>query len=616
MLRKIFLLISIVIQSVPVFGNQTDSLREVINFESNDSIKAFLYVQLSYQYLTNMELDSCIASARRGVLLSKRSHNETAMVLNYEFEGQYFYYLGLYKQSIEVFTETLRQGEKIQRHDIVVRAYSMLGWIFIEQRRFKDALKAFQKSITICRQQKIVGEDLALNYYGLGSVYSYRHSDIQDYKLGESYYDSALSVKNGLQIREKVYVLGELGSLYRDGVNGIDKSMQLLHEAEKLIRNNENHRDTYAYIISEIAFNNVVLHDYETSRYFAHKAVAIYDQLPFNRKMTSVYELLADVFSQLGDAKQAFRMEHLNRVLSDSIFGQRNIKLVEEINAQYEAEKKEKEIHSLTQTNLINKLNLKNSQNIVAIIGGASALVLILLSLNFYNRSRYQRRIREAEINQGVHEEKQRIAQDLHDNIGTQLTSISMRLNQLTDNPEIEHSKIRSLHEHTNALITELRDTLWVINKNTITLQEVADKISSMVWRMNQYDSGIELELTTEGIIADLKIVPVQASNLFRIAQEAISNSLKHSKATKIEITLKNKPEEIELSVCDNGVGFDTSQAAMHEHYGIANIKRRALEMSGYITINSQRNEGTKIVVRMMPPNQKPKPENFRPPTS
>ncbi len=598
MLCKAFLLISAAFQSFTLFTNPSDSLQQIILHEPSDSVKAFLYAQLSYEYLTDMELDSCMTTAKRGVLLSKKIGNETAALLNYEFEGQYFYYRGLYRQSIEVFTETLKEGEKIGRHDIVVRSYGMLGWIFIEQRRFNDALNAFEKSISICKKHRIEGEDLALNYYGLGSAYAYRHSNIQNYELGELYYDSALAVQPGLQIREKVYVLGELGSLYRDGKDDIHKSMLLLQEAERLIRNDKHHNDVYAYVVSEIAYNYSLLNDHANSRLFANKAVAIYDQLPFKRKMTSVYELLAETFDQIDDSKNAFRMEHLNRILSDSIFSLRNIELVEEINAQYEAKKKQREIYDLTQANLINKINLENSQNMNLIVSGASALVLILLSLNFYNRNRYQKKIKEAEIKHMVNEEKQRIAKDLHDNIGTQLTSLSLAIGSLKNENGLTQERVSHLRENIDATIVELRDTIWAIHKEEVTLEEFKDRIDNLFWRLQDQTDGIRFIVDVSGELGLTKLKPVQAVNLFRVVQEAVNNSLKHSGAKEISLLITIEKElQLIIKVSDNGKGFLTTNHPVAKHFGLINMRKRAEEMQGSLHVESLPDYGTTIAV-------------------
>lgn len=593
----------ILLVQIPFIGmaNQIDSLQKQIQRERNDSLRALLYVQLSYQFLTNMELDSCMATAKKGVLLSTQIGNESTTLLNYEFEGQCYYYLGLYRQSIEVFTETLRRGEKIGHYDIMARAHGMLGWIFIEQRRFNDARTAFESSISICTKQKIVGEDLALNYYGLGSVFSYRHSNIQNYKKGELYYDSALSLQPGLQIRERTYVIGELASLYRDGKNQLNKSTRLLKEAELLIREDKNHNDVYAYILAELAYNYSLSKDYSSSRIFANKAVAIYDQLPFKRKMTSVYELLAETYNEIGDSKKAFQMEQLNRILSDSIYSLRNIELVEEINAQFESEKRQREIQALTQSNLINALNLKNSHRTIIIMSGGSAAVLILVSLIFYNRNRYQRRIKEVEMQQMLNEEKQRIAKDLHDNIGTQLTSLALAIGNLeTDQSQIS-TRVSHLRDNIDATMVELRDTIWAIHKSEVTMLEFRDRVDNLFWRLREQVATIRFIVVFNGDEFDKrKLKPIQAVNLFRVVQEAVNNSLKHSGASEITLTftLKNQSLLI-IRMSDNGKGFDVNEShPTHNHFGLLNIQKRAEEMHGNFDLESVQGQGTTISIR------------------
>lgn len=196
-------------------------------------------------------------------------------------------------------------------------------------------------------------------------------------------------------------------------------------------------------------------------------------------------------------------------------------------------------------------------------------------------------------------EEKGRIARDLHDNIGTQLTSLSLGLNRLVTSTSAEPKKIELLYEHANATILELRNTIWVINKKEVTMQELADKISVTFWRLGQQDESITYKLETSNMDANQKLQPTQALNLFRIAQEAINNSLKHSKATKLLVVLETEEKKVSLSLHDNGIGFDMERAQMDEHYGLANMKNRATEIKGSFTVDSQPGVGTRVTVQV-----------------
>ena len=88
-------------------------------------------------------------------------------------------------------------------------------------------------------------------------------------------------------------------------------------------------------------------------------------------------------------------------------------------------------------------------------------------------------------------------------------------------------------------------------------------------------------------------------NNLFRIAQEFISNTLKHAKASQIEVYLYQNSQEIQLKMLDNGVGYDLNASTDEMSYGLKNIQERVDEMAGTVQFLSATGKGTSIDVRV-----------------
>jgi signal transduction histidine kinase len=119
--------------------------------------------------------------------------------------------------------------------------------------------------------------------------------------------------------------------------------------------------------------------------------------------------------------------------------------------------------------------------------------------------------------------------------------------------------------------------------------------------------SGISTTLDTSG---EPRSVPASvATNLYRVAQEALSNALKYSRASRVEITLKFLPSELQLIVKDNGRGFDSETAI--PGYGLSNMRERAEEVGGQFNVLTARDSGTEVVfssptdIEGLPPPQK-----------
>jgi two-component system sensor histidine kinase DegS len=111
---------------------------------------------------------------------------------------------------------------------------------------------------------------------------------------------------------------------------------------------------------------------------------------------------------------------------------------------------------------------------------------------------------------------------------------------------------------------------------------------------------------TRSGVVADFQIegerrLPAEIeSNLFHVAQEGLNNALKHAKASEIQVRLSFEPHVCQLTIRDNGVGFDPETINHYGGYGLANMSERLEKINGVLTINSQPGEGTTLEIEVL----------------
>lgn len=194
--------------------------------------------------------------------------------------------------------------------------------------------------------------------------------------------------------------------------------------------------------------------------------------------------------------------------------------------------------------------------------------------------------------------ERERIARDLHDNIGTQLTSLSLGLHQAAKNPRVDVDNVRDLQAHAEATLVELRDTIWVITKNNVTIEQLRDKIESMLWRLQKEHPSVQFTTAFGAVRASRVLTPDQAINLFRIVQEAVNNCLKHSAAKKIVVRLSGE-DELSIAIEDDGRGFAPEHVRTVDSYGLGNMRKRAEQLMAHFRIQSRLDEGTTVTVSM-----------------
>ena len=187
----------------------------------------------------------------------------------------------------------------------------------------------------------------------------------------------------------------------------------------------------------------------------------------------------------------------------------------------------------------------------------------------------------------------QNISWELHDNVGQLLSVAKMQLNMLQ--PEVANGQ-KSILSETGDIISkslqEIRSLSKLLNPETVKNMGLKEAIELELQRFNRL----------KFLEANLKIVGNEVSIdkndeiiLFRILQEFLSNSIKHAKATKLEVTLAYTPENLVISAQDFGVGFDIK--IIEKGSGLVNMKSRAKLINTGFSFNSEKGKGVSLIL-------------------
>ena len=198
--------------------------------------------------------------------------------------------------------------------------------------------------------------------------------------------------------------------------------------------------------------------------------------------------------------------------------------------------------------------------------------------------------IRALSLQHEMQTQREHLARDLHDGIGSQLTHIITRLD-LMSHQEIHPDQLQALGDFTRETNQNLRETIWVLNKEHITLDAFSQRLRGWLARLWHDRSSPQLH-TALADAENVMLSPPMATCLLHVGQEAITNALKHAQAESISITLTHEENRIFFSVRDDGQGFDTQKAS--EGYGLRNMEQRAEELAGTFSVCSS-TEGTLI---------------------
>ena len=218
--------------------------------------------------------------------------------------------------------------------------------------------------------------------------------------------------------------------------------------------------------------------------------------------------------------------------------------------------------------------------------------LLLILVVAFVLLLLYNFRIKQLKR---VFQVRQKISQNLHDDIGSTLSAISLytQVAKLKDN---DNSAINNIDQNTKEVLEKLDDIVWATNPKN-------DKIKNLVNRMEGFakpllnSSNIEFNFTHIDNIDDHKIGEATRQSLFIMFKETLNNVLKHAQCNTCTIRLTQKNKMICYVITDDGIGFDPSQPTQRN--GLINLKLRVQELNGKLSISSLPGNGTTISIQL-----------------
>lgn len=207
----------------------------------------------------------------------------------------------------------------------------------------------------------------------------------------------------------------------------------------------------------------------------------------------------------------------------------------------------------------------------------------------------------QIEMQNKVHFERMRISRDLHDNIGSQLTFIISALDNLMFQLKKEnHSaseKISHINQFSRKTITELRDTIWAMNLEHISISDLQVRINNFVEQARISSPQIQFEMYfDENLEFDHEFTSFQAIHLYRVIQEAVNNAIKHANAGTIFLSFEKLDHQFTITIRDDGKGFSIEKN--NHGNGLHNMKKRIEEIDGQFEIQSN-SSGTTITIQL-----------------
>ncbi len=401
-----------------------------------------------------------------------------------------------------------------------------------------------------------------------------------------------------------------LGTAYLT-IENLDSANYFLQQARKRSKDLDDKRE-YVWAINNIGFIKYSISEYDSAVLYYEKALPLAERDSILQPLAKLYSNLFDAHYMLRDDTALYYREAYLNILG-IIEDEEADKRIEELRTQYELVKAETQIKE-------QEFDLERQRSqirLYLIIGGGLILLLsgFLIFLSYRQKIIQQLRkkdeaihnqqvndiIRKQELSvlnarvEGQDMERQRIAEDLHDRLGSKLSAVKLYYDSVqVEQPDETILKAKLLLDET---IDETRRIAHNLSSGVLSKFGLIAAVQNLKETLEN-SKRIEIEFFANGF-ENHSIPKKLEENFYRIIQELVSNILKHAKATQITIQLtRHEDGMITLMVEDNGVGFNPDKVSLNS-MGLMNLKNRVKRFDGQLSVDSDKGSGTTVIVEI-----------------
>lgn len=568
---------------------------------------ASAYHLIGIHYELRKDYKTAIKYYQQAINFSEKEPYSTNSTNSYATLLNLYFYLADYPHAMEVISREMRFAQKANDKRRIAHCNNILGWIYFKQENFKEAEKYYDLYINNSKELK----DSVLLAHALGEVADVY---IREKKFTQSKYALFTTIQicdnllvnpgnqnvnqiNTWALQYKVKALYRLGKTYK--LTGeLQKALNYSLEAIKFATQNATTKyDIASYYINAGDVYKEMKEFKKALPYLVY-GLNVSKEIQHRENTMNAAETLSQTYALQQKYDSAFFFYKLFVGIKDSTINNETKANIAAIQGQFDLEKKDKEI--------------ARQQQIRNILIGSFVFILILILLLYNSYRLTQKNKDQLTYNRQQNElfntivstqdkERKRIAQDIHDSLGSVLSAAKLKLSSLEENRKPFSGDQLEKYQTTLILLneasTELRNISHNIMPATLSKLGLVAAIRNLVDKIST-NTGLHISFTTYKL--EERLEETVEVSIYRIILELINNIVKHATATKSSIQLVRYPAYINLMVEDDGKGFNKEEVSDEKKgIGLGNILSRVEYLKGTMEIDSSPGKGTTFIIEI-----------------
>ena len=532
--------------------------------------------------------------ATKAKALLKNTPNDSLSYYIQAAFGNYYKNNGDYVQALRFLYQAKQQAVQLGSKDKEASCWANIGQVYYQKNELDKAI-AFSKKATASTPTAKNAAAYLIALHTLANIEGM--SGRFDTALAYDATGIALCKKFGLLQLTVTFLDNQANCYLYSGQ--LAKAHQSFHQCLVFDIQNKQQKqiaDTYTNLAQLAAFQG----QKDSLLYYTNRSFAIAEKVQYKPGYLKNYSALRDFYKTQKDFQKAFEYQEKYQQVYQELMNEKRENAQIAYRVLHDTEAKENAL-------LAKEVEVQRVK-ISGIITAILLFVAVAIGYLLYQKNRRQKQqylweqqVKETETNNRLNAQKLEISRELHDNIGSQLTFINaiiqgLQKTSLFQDAKAQH-KLQTIADFTQTTITELRDTIWILNPKHQTIDELRLRMVNFIMKAREASEMIQFEYDFHPN-PDTKLGTRATLVLFRVFQEAVNNAIKHSQADTIEVKWFSKEHYTVLTIQDNGIGFDWA-TAKNQSQGLQTMEQRVTEIGGSFAIQSNPKEGTLITIQL-----------------